>query len=135
MWIHEGLATNMEQALIPRLADPRLRLYSPAEMHARHLAWWNPERIQAFWSGEGFYFGEGVDLAYDLAATITRLAAQDEAAFRAFILATRSEDAGARAAELELGFTLAHLVQAVLGEGNWHPQPSTWRTPEDLFAP
>ncbi|TYT26997.1 hypothetical protein FZO89_12410 [Luteimonas viscosa] len=130
VWLNEGIAVNVEQALLPRMADPRLRLYSPAEMHARHLAWWNAGRIQAFWSGEAFHVGDGEELAYDLAATITRLAAkQDESAFRAFVLAAGWQDAG-RGAEAELGFPLVHLVEAVLGEGDWAPRPAQWRQPE-----
>ncbi|MDH5835258.1 hypothetical protein [Luteimonas kalidii] len=134
VWLNEGIAVNVEQALLPRMADPRLRLYSPAEMHARHLGWWNRERIQAFWSGKAFRVGDGEELAYDLAATITRLAAkQDESAFRAFVLAARWEDAG-QGAETELGFPLVHLVEAVLGEGEWEPRPAEWRRPEASTA-
>lgn len=134
VWLNEGLAQNVEHALVPALADPRVRLYTPAQMHARHLAWWDAERIQAFWSGEAFHFGEGVELAYDLAAILSRLAAREDAAFRAFVVATLWEDAGAQAAEQELGFPLANLVTAVLGEGDWEPRPSTWRQPDDLLA-
>lgn len=128
LWLNEGIAVNVERALLPRLADPRLQLHTPAEMHARHLGWWNAETIQAFWSGEAFQVGEGVELAYDLARTITALAARDEAAFHRFALAATWQDAG-KGAEPALGFPLVHLVEAVLGEGEWTPRPGVWRQP------
>jgi len=122
---------NVEQTLLPRLADPRLALYRPDEMAARHAAWWDATTIQAFWSGAAFHTAnDGVDLAYDLARTITALAArEDDIAFRAFAAAATREDAGARAADDTLGYPLAHLVEAVLGEGDWAPRPQAWTTP------
>ncbi len=130
-WLHEGFAVNVEQTLLPRLADPRLALYRPDEMAARHAAWWDATTIQTFWSGAAFHTAnDGADLAYDLARTITALAArEDDAAFRAFAAVATREDAGASAAESALGYPLAHLVEAVLGEGNWAPCPKTWTTP------
>ncbi|MCD9027154.1 hypothetical protein LDO26_02855 [Luteimonas sp. BDR2-5] len=121
-WLNEGIAVNTERTLLPRLADPRMALYGPAEMAARHAAWWNAETIQAFWSGEAFHSaGEGVELAYDLARLTTALAARDEAAFQAFVLQAHWQDAGEGAAEA-LGYPLAHLVAAVLGNGDWTPR-------------
>jgi len=41
------------------------------------------------------------------------------------------------AAEHHLGFPIAHLVEAVLGEGPWEPRPETWRegVERGQFAP
>jgi hypothetical protein len=127
-WLHEGFAVNVERTLLPRLADPRLALYRPDEMAARHAAWWNATTIQTFWSGAAFHTAnDGVDLAYDLARSITALAARDdEAAFRAFVTAATGDDGGARAAGHALGYPLEHLVEAVLGEGDWAPRPAEW---------
>ncbi|MEF3083670.1 hypothetical protein V3391_15745 [Luteimonas sp. SMYT11W] len=127
-WLHEGFAVNVERTLLPRLADPRLALYRPDEMAARHADWWNATTIQAFWSGAAFHTaGEGVELAYDLARAITALAArEDDAAFRAFAAIADSDDAGSAAAVDTLGYPLEHLVEAVLGEGDWAPKPDAW---------
>ena len=124
VWLNEGIAVNTERGLLPRLADPRLALYGPDEMADRHAAWWDARTIQAFWSGEVFAeAGEGVELAYDLARMITALAARDEPAFRAFVAQAHRGDAGSDAAHDALGYPLAHLVEAVLGDGDWAPQP------------
>ncbi|WP_156170294.1 hypothetical protein [Luteimonas sp. FCS-9] len=131
-WLHEGFAVNVEQTLLPRLADPRLALYRPDEMAARHAAWWNATTIQTFWSGEAFHTANGgLDMAYDLARIITGLAArEDEVAFRAFAATATDDDAGAAAADNALGYPLEHLVQAVLGDGDWAPRPETWPVTE-----
>ncbi len=133
-WLHEGFAVNVERTLLPRLADPRLALYRPDEMAARHADWWNATTIQAFWSGAAFHTaGDGVDLAYDLARAITVLAArEDEAAFRAFSAAAHRKDAGRDAALGTLGYPLERLVEAVLGEGDWAPKPGLWKAPEPV---
>ncbi|MET0327753.1 MAG: hypothetical protein ABW163_03175 [Luteimonas sp.] len=126
-WLHEGFAVNVERTLLPRLADPRLALYSPEEMAARHADWWNVTTIQAFWSGDVFHSaGGGVELAYALAQAITALAArEDEAAFRAFAASADRRDAGSAAAIDALGYPLEHLVEAVLGPGDWAPKLDT----------
>ena len=133
-WLHEGFAVNVERTLLPRLADPRLALYRPDEMAARHADWWNATTIQAFWSGAAFHTaGDGVDLAYDLARAITVLAArEDEAAFRAFSAAAHRKDAGRDSALGTLGYPLERLVEAVLGEGDWAPMPGLWKAPEPV---
>ncbi|MGO3126869.1 MAG: hypothetical protein ACTIJY_02235 [Luteimonas sp.] len=127
-WLHEGFAVNVERTLLPRLADPRLSLYRPDEMTARHADWWNATTIQMFWSGAAFHTaGEGVELAYELAREITALAArEDEAAFRAFAAIADSDDAGSAAALDALGYPLERLIEAMLGEGDWVPKPESW---------
>ena len=126
-WLNEGLAVNTEHAMFPMLADPRAQLLSPRELQAQHAAYWNHDSIQAFWSGKSFLVADdGNRLSYDLAKTITALAARDERAFRAFVATARMEDAGT-GAEQALGYPLAHLVEAVLGEGDWAPRPHAWR--------
>lgn len=126
-WLNEGMAVNTEQALFPQLADPRAQLYRPDELAAQHAAYWDDASIQAFWSGKSFLRAdEGSRLSYDLAAKITALAARDDRAFRAFVRHAHVDDAGAGAQE-RLGYPIAHLVDAVLGEGRWTPQPAQWR--------
>lgn len=126
-WLNEGLAVNTELAMFPALADPRSQLYSPRELREQHANYWNPDSIQGFWSGKSFLVAdEGNRLSYDLARTITALAARDERAFRSFVATARMEDGG-MGAEQALGYPLANLAEAVLGEGDWSPRPDTWR--------
>lgn len=125
-WLNEGLAVNTEHRLFPHLADPRAQLYFPHEIVAKHAAYWNSESIQTFWSGKSFlHTDDGNILSYDLAAKITALAARDESAFRAFVAEASIGDAGS-GAEDRLGYPISNLVEAVLGDGRWQPQPDTW---------
>jgi hypothetical protein len=126
-WLNEGLAVNTEHAIFPQLADPRAQLHGPRELGVQHARYWDADAIQAFWSGKSFLrTDDGNRLSYDLAAKITALAARDEPAFRAFVAHAHMDDAGV-AAEHHLGYPVAHLVEAVLGEGPWQPLPERWR--------
>lgn len=125
-WLNEGMAVNTERNLFPHLADPRAQLYFPHEVAAQHAAYWDEESIQTFWSGKSFLSaGDGNRLSYDLATKITALAARNEAAFRTFVAHADMRDGGL-SAEHHLGFPIANLVEAVLGEGPWQPQPASW---------
>lgn len=125
-WLNEGIAVNTERHLFPALADPRAQQYFPHEMVAKHAAFWNEDSIQEFWSGKAFLrTDDGCMLSYDLAAKITMLAARDFNVFRRFVLRADGADAGLDAQD-ELGFPLQNLIEAVLGEGSWTPDPRTW---------
>ncbi|MFC0682601.1 hypothetical protein ACFFGH_32635 [Lysobacter korlensis] len=126
-WLNEGIAVNTEHHFFPALAHPHAQQYFPHEMTAKHAAFWNRDTIQEFWSGKSFVRpDDGCMLSYDLAAKITKLAAGDFNAFRRFVLRAEGANAGA-AAEGELGFPLRNLIEAVLGEGPWDPNPETWQ--------
>lgn len=125
-WLNEGLAVNTEHTLFPQLAAPAAQMYFPHEIAAQHAAYWDAASIQTFWSGKSFLLADdGNRLSYDLARKITALAAGDEAGFRAFVAAARMDDAGL-GAEHHLGYPIQHLLEAVLGEGEWSPRPDTW---------
>lgn len=127
-WLNEGMATNTEAALFPQLNDAAYALHRPQELARKHAAFWNAESIQTFWSGKSFLQpDEGNMLSYDLAKRITARAAQDDASFRAFVRAADASDGGL-AAQALLGYPLAHLLVAVLGEGNWTPNPPSWHS-------
>lgn len=126
-WLNEGLAVNTEHALFPRLGDPSYALYRPEEIRAKHAAFWNEDTIQEFWSGKSFLRADdGNLLSYDLAKRIVATAARAEDAFRAFVVDADRRDAGL-SAESWLGHPLEHLVIAMLGHGDWRPDPSRWR--------
>lgn len=125
-WLNEGLATNTEAALFPERFHPSAQLWSPSEIAAKHAAFWNADTIQEFWSGKSFLrTDDGNLLSYDLARRITGRAALAEQRFRAFVLAAQREDAGL-SAQPQLGFALTDLVGAMLGPGEWTPDPARW---------
>jgi len=127
LWLNEGMAVNTEHSLFPALADPRTQLHSPAEIAKKHAAFWNPQRIQEFWSGASFLrTDDGNLLSYDLAKKMVGLAARDHAGFVAFVQQAQAEDGG-QAASAALGYPLEDLVAAVLGEDDWSLRPDTWR--------
>lgn len=68
-WLNEGIATNMEE----RMAEDAYgsKLYMDRELKERHLAFWNADTIQRFWSGESFGGAdEACELSYSMAAML-----------------------------------------------------------------
>lgn len=126
LWLNEGLAVNTEERLMGALP----KLYSVAEMREKHLAFWNRETIQEFWSGHSFYRpDDGNMLSYDLGRTLVEILAGRWSQFRAFALAASYEDGGAAAAReclgIELGDSLAGMFEQESSEG-WAPDPQRW---------
>ncbi|QWP75838.1 hypothetical protein J5226_19845 [Lysobacter sp. K5869] len=125
-WLNEGMAVNTEHSLFPHLAHPSAQLYTPKEIEQKHRKFWDAETIQEFWSGAAFHrTDDGNLLSYDLARKMVGLAAHDHAAFVPFVLAAHRDDGGVGADE-HLGYPVDNLVEAVLGEGEWGPQPLRW---------
>jgi hypothetical protein len=126
-WLNEGAAVNMEKQLVPRAADPHRGIFAHREEARKRAAFWNAETIQEFWSGKSFKRpDEGCALSYALAEELTKLIARDYTPYRSFMNDARREDAGARAAMDILGYSLEELTAAVLGEGDWAPDPVKW---------
>ncbi len=122
-WINEGIAVNTEHRLCP----PQGSHYSIREMREKHLAFWNENTIQEFWSGKSWKRpDDGNPLSYELAKTFVTLAARDWDPFVGFVNAADGADSGEAAALEHLRYPLAHLVEAVLGESNWAPNPARW---------
>jgi len=126
-WLNEGVAVSTEKALLPHLADPRMALWTPRELEAKHAAFWNAQTIQEFWIGKSFLRpDEGNALSYDLGERLVRLLARDYATFATFMNAAGMDDAGLAAARDVLAVDLGDAVAAILGEGTWRPQPQSW---------
>ncbi len=127
-WLDEGLAVNTEH----RLAGAHRPAQSAQAMHQRHLAFWNAERVQEFWSGDSFHrTDDGNTLSYDLARIAVEQMARDWPAFSRFVTSASRSDAGAAAATSALGIDLGTWVGALLqadAPGAWTPLPGTWRT-------
>jgi hypothetical protein len=124
-WLNEGTAVNTERRLCPPSGRP---LYTAEEMQERHLKFWDEATIQEFWSGKSWLRpDEGNELSYDLARNFALLACEDFGAFRGFANAADAADAGNAAALKHLGYPVANLAEAVLGEGPWEPRPELWK--------
>ncbi len=127
LWLNEGLAVNVENRLMGKMSG----LYTPAEMREKHLAFWNEDTIQGFWSGRSFGWpGDGSTLSYDLAQVLTEILAGHWEQFREFTLEATYEDAGTAAARehfgLELGDSIASIFEQSASDG-WSPDPERWR--------
>jgi hypothetical protein len=128
-WLNEGLAVNTEHRLCPAAQDPRSRP-SAMQMHQRHLAFWGPEEVQQFWSGQSFLRSdEGNELSCDLARILVEQFATDWEPFVRFACSARLDDAGAQAAKQALGIDLGEAVAAVLERPSARglaPLPQGW---------
>lgn len=125
-WLNEGLAVNTENSLSPSGRS----LYSPQEMHAKHLGFWGAEEIQEFWSGKSFLRpDDGNMLSYDLARIMIEQLSNDWPRFSAFVNEADLADAGANAAKKHLDIDLGEAVCALLAkepDSAWHPAPARW---------
>ncbi len=126
-WLNEGLAVGVEAALAP----PRIPAGRRSDSGLQHRDYWNPQRLQRFWSGEAFVRAGAVNaLAYDLAGRLTRLLGDNRAAFTAFANNCRPDDAGESAARTHCGAGLGDFAAVLLGEGDWAPHPERWPGPQ-----
>ncbi len=133
-WLNEGIAVNTEH----RIAPPGRPLYTPTEMHQKHVEFWGEGEIQEFWSGASFLrTDDGNMLSYDLARTLVGLFSPDWGRFRDFVNNAHFSDAGAAAAAEHLGIHLGAAVCSILEydpQLTWDPQPASWPTPPETGA-
>lgn len=122
LWLDEGIAVHAEEQLL----GPAPSLYRPKQLQAMHARYWTAERMQALWQGRIFHApDDGQLLGYDLARQIVALMSRpDFDTFARFAERARRDDAGAAAARAVLGTPLQHYVAAIVGEGDWRPQPA-----------
>ena len=139
-WLNEGIAVNTER----RLAHSGSRLYTPEQMHRKHLEFWGQPQIQEFWSGKSFLrTDEGNMLSYDLAQIMVEHMSKNWKAFQKFVLAGDRSDAGSAAARDCLGVDLGDYVCAILERADCNgcaPDPTAWNSePEkggfSVYAP
>jgi len=133
-WLNEGLAVNTET----RLSPSGRPLFSPLEMHAKHLDFWGADEIQEFWSGKSFLRpDDGNMLSYDLARIFVDQLSADWPRFATFVNDANLEDAGAAAAAQHLDIDLGVSVSALLekeSDATWHPDPKNWIEPPEKGA-
>jgi hypothetical protein len=130
-WLNEGIAVNTEHRICP----PPAPLYSPREMHEKHLGFWGAAEIQEFWSGKSFYRSDdGNMLSYDLARILVAHFSADWDRFREFVLSANNADSGLAAAIENLGVPLGAAVASVMEQEfdeSWGPNPSLWDLPRE----
>lgn len=133
-WLNEGIAVNTEQRLCP----PPPSIFTPHEMHEKHLQFWGETELQEFWSGKSFLRSDdGNMLSYDLARILVGHFSEDWERFRSFVLDANFSDAGASAAREYLGLELGSAVAALLGQAvdqASHPNPELWNEPPEKGA-
>lgn len=133
-WLNEGLAVNTEH----RLCTTGVPMFTPTEMHAKHLAFWGDAEIQEFWSGKSFLRNDdGNLLSYDLARILVSQLSANWPRFRAFVLHATWSDAGASAAaehlQLDLGAAASALLERELAP-SWRPAPLAWEAEPERGA-
>jgi len=121
LWVDEGLAVNTEH----RIAGARGGEFTARELHDKHVAFWDDERIQQFWTGASFRRqDDGNLLSYELARIMVAQMGRDWPAFEQFARHARRADAGAAAARehlaLDLGAYASLIVEREPGAG-WTP--------------
>lgn len=126
-WINEGLAVNTEYQLYP----PVSAIYTPAEMHQKHLHYWGETEIQEFWSGKSFLrTDDGNLLSYDLARILITQLSKEWLSFCSFVQSARPDDAGAASAaahqEIDLGATVCALLERAPSPA-WSPNSALWK--------
>ncbi len=117
-WLGEGLALSFERTAV-LVQDS---LLDEPELRDQHLAFWNSENIQKFWSGVSFWeAGDSVKLSYSLAEILIHLLFSYKGDFGNFVKEARRDDAGQTAALNFIGVDLGQLASTFLGDGNWRP--------------
>ena len=127
MWLNEGLAVNMEEAISNSSAE-RLNKAS----YQQHENFWNKDQIQEFWSGDSFFRpDEGQKLSYQLAQLMVGRFSENYDSFVEFVNAASFEDGGEKPMKEVFGMSLGDLVAGFLGEGHWQPEPLMWDKKEE----
>ena len=117
LWLNEGLAVVLDRAAA---VWPQTIL--DHDLRDRHLAYWNAENIEKFWSGVSFgEAGDSNELSYSLAEIVVNLLLGQSKEFGAFLQQALWEDAGQTAALDVLGVDLGQTAATFLGDGNWRP--------------
>jgi hypothetical protein len=129
-WLDEGIAVNVER----RLTGEPPMLYTPQELHEKHLRFWDDYTIQEFWTGQSFQRGgDGNLLSYELARILVAHMGRDWASFAKFVAAADRVDAGADAARNQLSLDLGAAVRGLLELepiGDWSPKQLAAATAE-----
>jgi hypothetical protein len=124
LWVDEGLAVNTEH----RIAGAYGGLLTPQELHKKHVAFWDDETIQQFWTGAAFQRpDDGNLLSYDLARILVAQMSRAWPAFERFAHAAERGDAGSASARVHLDLDLGAYVRLMCERepsAAWQPVPT-----------
>ncbi len=121
LWLDEGLAVNVER-VIAKNAPPAEYL---VELYEKHIAYWDHQTIQNFWSGDTYSHSTKAELAYDLGRMLVYHLAKHKHAFKQFVEDSNRLDSGAKAAMTHLDMTLGQIVCSLLNKPyntRWEPK-------------
>lgn len=126
LWLNEALAMRMEELICHSEI-----FHLDQEIHEKHIAHWNGDTIQQFWTGESWSIpGDSFELSYNLAQILWRKVEADLRARRdemlTFISVADYSDAGDNSFREIFGLSIGELVEDFLGEGDWAPKPEAW---------
>jgi len=117
LWLNEGVALVLDRTA----ADWKNPILDH-DLRDNHLAFWNSENIQRFWSGVSFGEpGDSHKLSYSLAEILVTLLLGLSRDFVAFVKQAHRNDAGQTAALDVLQADLGQTVATFLGPGDWRP--------------
>jgi hypothetical protein len=121
-WLDEAIAVTVENSITGESS-----YFIDRDMIQQHRDYWTEERIQAFWSGESFWFADdGQLLSYHLAQFLLNGLYEGGVTpptlMNQFIREASHEDAGVTAAKKVLDIDLTKFLTNLLGEGTWAPR-------------
>lgn len=121
LWVNEGVTQVMEDMVLGGSY-----FSTNHEIVRRHRAYWNPETINAFWSGESFSSpDDGQELSYHLSQVLFRNLMSDfPKHISPFLNSAHYADAGDQALQQFCKTSLADRVEQFLGKGTWAPANS-----------
>ncbi len=118
LWLNEGVTQVVED-----IVTDDSSFHVNQELFNRHLAYWNDETIQAFWSGDSFFStDEGQELSYHLAQVLVRTLMSDHPTQMTSLLNNAQHTDAGNSAVLDFcGTSLHDRVTLFLGVGAWSP--------------
>jgi hypothetical protein len=118
-WLNEGMAKIFESQ-ISRF--PGTGFDGDMDMAERHYAYWTPENMQTFWSGQAFLSPDSAELSYSLANILINLIADEKGDFKKFLQDAHYSDSGEAAFSKVYGKSLGQIAEIFLGPGDWKPK-------------
>jgi hypothetical protein len=119
-WLNEGVAKIFES----QISGSRGTGFDvDMDMADRHHAYWTPENIQTFWSGQSFLSPDSTELSYSLANILINLIAEEKGDFKNFLQNAHYSDSGEAAFSKVYRKNLGQIAGIFLGDGEWNPKP------------
>jgi hypothetical protein len=118
LWLNEAITGEIEHLIVGE--NP---YFLDREVVREHQAYWTPDLIKCFSSGESFSFpDEGQQLSYHLARFIFNALSSYSTpeTMAEFVRSVTHQDAGFSAASDHFGVNPGEILTEFLGEGDWN---------------